>query len=121
MLRHLAPPGRAIARGRCLATEVEALPAWLGHRADHSLPDTACLRGQVCGSSARTEWPVWGSRGTVLLEAADALVVPLAARRSWFCCHQLSAVLLQFERRRTGRAEMAAPGRALCWTRGCGC
>jgi hypothetical protein len=43
---------------------------------------------------------------------AGALVVALAARRSWFCYHQLSAVLLEFERRRTGLAEMVAPGRA---------
>ena len=30
----------------------------------HRLPNTACLRGQVCGTSARAEWPVLGSRGT---------------------------------------------------------
>src|SRR5215468_7887316 len=24
------------------------------------LPNTACLRGQACGTSARTEWSVWG-------------------------------------------------------------
>jgi ATP/maltotriose-dependent transcriptional regulator MalT len=53
-----------------------------------------------------------GSRGTVLLEAADAFVVALAARRSWFCCHQLFAVLLRFERRRTGLAEWGAVHRA---------
>ena len=63
----------------------------------------------------------FGESRNCRLEAAGAFVVTLAARRSWFCCHQLVAVLLQFERRRTGRAEMAAPGRALCWTRGCGC
>src|SRR5689334_9836363 len=32
MLRHPAPPAHAITRGRCPATEVEALPARLGHR-----------------------------------------------------------------------------------------
>jgi ATP/maltotriose-dependent transcriptional regulator MalT len=56
-----------------------------------------------------------------LLEAAGAFVMALAARRSWFCYQQLFAVLLELERRRTGRAEMAAPGRAFSWTRGCGC
>jgi ATP/maltotriose-dependent transcriptional regulator MalT len=39
-------------------------------------------------------------------------VVALAARRSWFCCHQLFAVLLRFGRRRTGLAEVATLGRA---------
>jgi len=33
MLRHPAPPAHAITRGRCPATEVEALPARFGHRA----------------------------------------------------------------------------------------
>src|SRR6516225_6648935 len=28
------------------------------------MPNTACLRGQVCRTSARAEWPVLGSRGT---------------------------------------------------------
>jgi len=51
-----------------------------------------------------------GSRGTVLLEAAGAVVVALAARRSWFCYHQLFAVLARFERRCTELAEMAALG-----------
>jgi len=50
-----------------------------------------------------------GSRGSVLLEAADAFVVVLAARRSWCCCHRLFAVLLRFRRRGTG---LAAKGRA---------
>ena len=49
----------------------------------------------------------FASRGTVLLEAAGAFVA-LAARRSWFCYHQLFAVLLRFVRRRTERADMAA-------------
>jgi len=53
-----------------------------------------------------------GSRGTVLLEAAGAFVVALAARRPWFCCHQLFAALLRSGRRRTERAEVAALGRA---------
>ena len=44
------------------------------------------------------------------LGAAGAFVVALAARRSWFCCHRLVAVLLQFGRRRTGLAEKAALG-----------
>jgi hypothetical protein len=64
---------------------------------------------------------VLGSRGTVLLEAAGAFVVALAARRSWFCYHQLFAVLLRFERRRNGLAELAALGRAFSWTRACRC
>jgi len=53
-----------------------------------------------------------GSRGTVLLEAADAFVVALAAQRSWFCYHQLFAVLPRFERRRTGLNELGALHRA---------
>jgi hypothetical protein len=44
------------------------------------------------------------------LEVADAFVVALAARRSWFCYHQVFAVLPRFERRRTGLAELAALG-----------
>jgi hypothetical protein len=55
------------------------------------------------------------------LEAAVAFVVALAARRSWFCYQQLFGALLRFERRRTGPAELAALGRALSWTRACGC
>ena len=55
------------------------------------------------------------------LGAAGAFVVALAARRSWFCCHRLVAVLLQFGRRRTGLAEKAALGRAVSWARACGC
>ena len=53
-----------------------------------------------------------GSRGTVLLEAAGAFAVALAARRPWFCYHQLFAALLRSGRRRTERAEVAALGRA---------
>jgi len=34
------------------------------------------------------------------LGAAGAFVVALAARRSWFCCQQLFAVLPRFGRRR---------------------
>jgi len=55
-----------------------------------------------------------------LLEAAGAFVVALAARRSWFCYHQLFAVLLRFERRRTERADLAALHWAFSWTRACG-
>ena len=55
------------------------------------------------------------------LEAAGAFVVALAARRPWFCCHRLFAVLLEFGRRRTGLAEKAALGRAFSWPRACGC
>jgi LuxR family transcriptional regulator, maltose regulon positive regulatory protein len=58
-----------------------------------------------------------GSRGTVLREAAGAFVVALAARLSWFCYHQLFAVLLRFDRRRIGLAEMAALHWAFSWTR----
>ena len=47
-------------------------------------PNTACLSGQACGTSARREWPAMGGRGTILLEAAGAFVVALAARRSCF-------------------------------------
>src|SRR5262249_10186621 len=72
------------------------------------LATTACLRGQVCGTSARAEWPALGSRGTAGWGAAGAFVVALAARRPWFCCHRLFAVLLRFGRRRTGLAEKAA-------------
>jgi hypothetical protein len=72
----------------------------------------------------------FASRGTVLLEAAGAFVA-LAARRSWFCYHQLSAVLLRFGRRLPGwlkwprragrllgRALVGAEARGqspLCW------
>ena len=49
------------------------------------------------------------------LEAVGAFVVTLAARRPWFCCHQLVAVLLRFGRRRTGLADVAALGWAFSW------
>jgi ATP/maltotriose-dependent transcriptional regulator MalT len=52
-----------------------------------------------------------------LLEAPGAFVVALAARRSWFGYHQLFAVLLELERRRTGLAEAAVLGRAFSWPR----
>ena len=65
--------------------------------------------------------PVFGSGGTVLLGAAGVFVVALAARRSWFCCHRVFAVLLRLGRRRTGLAEVAALGRAFSWPRACGC
>src|SRR6516164_4527237 len=78
-------------------------------------PNAACLRGQACGRPARAGWPVSGSRGPVLREAADAFVVgpggaavlvllPPAVRRA-------AAV----RGRRTWRAEMAALSRASCW------
>jgi len=41
---------------------------------------------------------------------ADSFVVALAARRSWFCCRQLVAVLLEFGRRRAGLAEKGRAG-----------
>ena len=44
----------------------------------------------------------FGGRGTVVLEAADAFVVALAARRSWFRYRQLFAVLPRLERRLPG-------------------
>ena len=53
----------------------------------------------------------FGESWNCLLGAAGAFVVALAARRSWFCCHQLFAVLLRFGRRRTGLAELAELGR----------
>ena len=56
----------------------------------------------------------------MLLRAAGAFVVALAARRSWFCYHQLFAMLLRFERRRTGLADMAALHWAFSWTRASG-
>src|SRR5262249_40058000 len=52
-----------------------------------------------------------GEWWSCLLEAAGAFVVALAARRPWFCCRQLVAVLLRFGRRRTGLADVAALGR----------
>ena len=55
----------------------------------------------------------FGESWNCLLEAAGAFAVALAARRSWFCYHQLFAVLLRFERRRTGLAEKAALGRGV--------
>jgi len=42
--------------------------------------------------------------------AAGAFVVALVARRPWFCCRQLVAVLLPFGRRRTGLAEKGRAG-----------
>ena len=37
----------------------------------------------------------------------------LAARRSWFCCHQRFAVLLRLGRHRTGLADVAALARGV--------
>ena len=47
------------------------------------------------------------------LEAADTFAVALAARRSWFCCHRLFAVLPRFARRRPGGLKKAALGRGV--------
>ena len=55
----------------------------------------------------------FGGSWNCRLEAAGAFVVALAARRSWFCYHQLFAVLLGFGRRRTGLADVAALGRGV--------
>jgi len=63
----------------------------------------------------------FGESWNCRLEAAGAFVVALAARRPWFCCRQLVAVLLRFGRRRTGLADVAALGRAFSWARACGC
>jgi len=52
----------------------------------------------------------FGESWNCLLEAAGAFAVALAARRSWFCCHRLFAVLLRFGRRRTGLAEKGRAG-----------
>src|SRR6516164_9629837 len=52
----------------------------------------------------------FGESWNCLLEAAGAFVVALAARRSWFCCHRLFAVLPRFARRRTGLAEKGRAG-----------
>ena len=47
-------------------------------------------------------------------------MVALAARRSWFCHHQVVAVLWRFERRRTGLAEwLRWAGRFHGRARGC--
>jgi hypothetical protein len=62
-----------------------------------------------------------GGSWNCLPEAAGAFVVALAARRAWFCYHQLFAVLPRFGRRRTGLADMAALARAFSWARACGC
>src|SRR5215472_4367676 len=59
----------------------------------------------------------FGESWNCRLEAAGAFVVALAARRSWFCHHQVFAVLWRFERRRTGLADVAALGRAFSWPR----
>ena len=53
----------------------------------------------------------FGESWNCLLEAAGAFVVALAARRSWFCCHRLFAVLPRFARRRPGGLKKAALGR----------
>jgi hypothetical protein len=90
----------------------EANPGQSTQIAEYSVPEEAGLRN--LGSHRLASF---GSRGTVLLEAADGSVVALAARRCWFCYHQLFAVLLRFERRRPGLAELAALHWAFSWTR----
>jgi len=52
----------------------------------------------------------FGESWNCLLEAAGAFAVALAARRSWFCCHRLFAVLPRFGRRRPGWLKKAALG-----------
>ena len=63
----------------------------------------------------------FGESWNCLLEAAGAFVVALAARRFWFCCHRLFAVLLRFGRRRTGLADVAALHWAFSGTHAGGC
>jgi hypothetical protein len=59
----------------------------------------------------------FGESWNCLLETAGAFLVALAARRSWFCSHQLFAVLLRFGRRRTGLAERPRKAEACSGTR----
>jgi len=62
----------------------------------------------------------FGESWNCLLAAAGAFVVALAARRPWFCCHQLVAVLLRLGRRRTGWLTWPRWA-ALSRARACGC
>src|SRR5215831_5051454 len=75
--------------------------------AEYGVPEGAGLR--LVGSRRMASF---GESWNCRLEAAGAFVVALAARRSWFCCHRLVAVLRRFGRRRTGLADVAALGRA---------
>jgi hypothetical protein len=63
----------------------------------------------------------FGESWNCLLGAAGAFVVVPAARRCWFCCQQLFAVLLELGWRHAGLAEAAALGRALSRARAGGC
>ena len=78
--------------------------------AEYGVPEGAGLRN--LGSRRMVSF---GESWNCRLEAAGAFVVALAARRSWFCHHQVFAVLWRFERRRTGLADVAALGRAFSW------
>src|SRR6516225_7262416 len=56
-----------------IAADRRWLQAVIRFRARHRAPaEYGVPEGQVCGSSARAEWPVLGNRGTVPLEAAGA-------------------------------------------------
>ena len=77
-------------------------------RAEYGVLEGAGLRN--LGSRRMASF---GESWNCRLGAAGAFVVALAARRSWFCCHQLVAVLLRFGRRRTGWLKKAALGPAL--------
>src|SRR5215831_8184752 len=83
-------------------------------------PNAACLRGQVCGNSARAEWPVLGSRE---LPAGGGRRV-----RGGAGCAAALVLLPPPVRGAAGvraapyrLAEKAALGRAFSWARACGC
>jgi len=63
----------------------------------------------------------FGESRNCLLEVAGALVVALAARRSWFCCHRLVAVLLRLGGAAPGWLKRPRSAGALSWARACGC
>src|SRR6516162_1961779 len=58
-----------------------------------------------------------GERGLQDLEQANAFVVSLDARRSWFRYHHLFAELLQLELRCTGPLPAGSPSTGTRWTR----
>ena len=76
--------------------------------AEYGVPEGAGLRN--LGSRRMASL---GESWNCLLEAAGTFVVVLAARRSWFCCHRLFAVLPRFARRRPGGLKKAALGRGV--------
>ena len=76
--------------------------------AEYGVPEGAGLRN--LGSRRMASL---GESWSCLLEAAGTFVVVLAARRSWFCCHRLFAVLPLFARRRPGGLKKAALGRGV--------